>query len=149
MPQTYRNLPDPIYQPEFYRDVPLKRLIAWVIDAILITILTIIVVPLTAFTALFFLPILVFSLSFAYRVTLLANGSATLGMRMMAIGFRRHDGSRLDLQTAVLHTLLYQIFTTTVILQIVSIVLMLTDARGRGLPDMILGTVMINRAAGQ
>ena len=30
------RLPDPVHDVDFYRDVPVKRLIAWVIDALLI-----------------------------------------------------------------------------------------------------------------
>ena len=143
----YTGLPDPAYQPEFYADVAIKRFFAWVADAILIGLIVAALVPLTAFTALFFLPLLVLAVSFTYRSVLIANGSATLGMRLMAIELRRADGSRFDGTTAVMNTALYLMFMSMVITQIVSIVLMLTDTRARGLPDIILNTVAINRAA--
>mgnify|MGYP000170972395 CR=1 FL=1 len=90
-------LPDPHYQPEFYADVPLKRLIAWVIDTVLIILLVVVIVPFTAFTGLFFLPLLGFVVNFGYRVICLANGSATLGMRLTAIEFRTGDGAKFEM----------------------------------------------------
>ncbi|MFY9320584.1 MAG: RDD family protein, partial [Lentibacter algarum] len=50
------DLPDPHYQPEFYADVPLKRLISWAIDTVIIVLLVVLILPFTAFTGLFFLP---------------------------------------------------------------------------------------------
>ena len=43
----YATLPDPDHQAEFYADVPTKRALAWCVDAILIAIVTVIVVPFT------------------------------------------------------------------------------------------------------
>ncbi len=57
-------LPDPDLQAEFYADVPLKRALAWIVDMILIALLTTVIVPFTAFTALFFLPVLFLMVSF-------------------------------------------------------------------------------------
>ncbi len=147
MTDIYQNLPDPQYQPEFYADIPVKRLLAWVIDSILIGVLSLIVVLFTGFIAAFFLPLTILVISMAYRVVSLANRSATPGMRVLAIELRKNDGSTFDLTTATLHTGLYLFFTSIFIGQVVSIVLMLTDARARGLPDIILGTVALNRAA--
>ena len=90
------DLPDPHYQPEFYADVPLKRLISWAIDTVIIVLLVVLILPFTAFTGLFFLPLLAFLVNFAYRVICLANGSATLGMRLTAIEFRTRDGARFE-----------------------------------------------------
>lgn len=77
----------------------------------------------------------------------LANGSATLGMRLMSIEIRRHDGQRLDLGTAVMHTLGYTLSMSFVLPQIASIILMMTGDRGQGLTDLVLGTAAINRSA--
>ena len=33
------HIPDPVTQPEFYDDVPTKRAIAWMIDAVLVLLL--------------------------------------------------------------------------------------------------------------
>ncbi len=140
-------LPDPHYQPEFYADVPMKRLIAWVIDTVLIVLIVILIVPFTAFTGLFFLPLLTFFVSFAYRVVTLSNGAATLGMRFTAIEFRNAHGARINSSEAFLHTLGYTLSFAIPIVQFGSIILMSTSERGQGLTDMALGTVALNRRA--
>ena len=141
-------LPDPVLQPEFYADIPMKRLVAFVVDMIVTLGLVLMVLPFTAFTGLFFLPLLFAVIGFAYRVVTLANGSATLGMRLMAIEFRDSDGRRLDLNTAVLHTLGFTLSWSVLVAQVASVVLMLTGARRQGLTDLVLGTVALNRRAG-
>ncbi len=141
------SLPDPTYQAEFYADVAIKRALAWVVDAIVIAVMTLLILPLTAFTGLFFLPLLVLTVSFVYRTFTLAGRSATWGMRLFAIEFRTHRGQRFDLPTAALHTLGYTVTISTLLPQIVSAALMLTGARGQGLTDLVLGSVAINRAA--
>lgn len=141
-------LPDPHSQPEFYADVPLKRLLAWIIDSLLILVITLLIVPFTAFTALLFLPLLGMAVSFAYRVITIANGSATPGMRLLAIELRNRDGSRLDTSTAFAHTLGYSLSFVAMPLQVLSMILMASTERGQGLTDMVLGTVALNRRAG-
>jgi uncharacterized RDD family membrane protein YckC len=143
----YTTLPDPEYQAEFYADVPVKRALAWGVDAILIALITAVVVPFTFFLGLFFLPVLYLSISFLYRTVGLARHSATPGMRLMAIEFRDRTGARFDLGTAFLHTLGYTLTIGTLLPQLLSIGLMLTTARGQGLTDMVLGTVAINKPA--
>mmetsp|Transcript_23844 Transcript_23844/g.43151 ORF Transcript_23844/g.43151 Transcript_23844/m.43151 type:complete len:145 (+) Transcript_23844:852-1286(+) len=141
------NIADPASQPQFYRDVASKRLIAWFIDSAIIALITILIVPFTAFVALFFILALGAVVSFAYRTITLATGSATLGMRLMAIEFRDASGARLDLGQAFLHTLGYTVSWAVSPLQLVSMVMMATTERGQGLTDMVMGTVALNRRA--
>ncbi|MDG1289210.1 MAG: RDD family protein [Lentibacter sp.] len=141
------DLPDPHYQPEFYADVPLKRLISWAIDTVIIVLLVVLILPFTAFTGLFFLPLLAFLVNFAYRVICLANGSATLGMRLTAIEFRTRDGARFDVSDALLHTLGYTLSWMFPIAQFVSVIFMASQERGQGLTDMALSSVALNRRA--
>jgi uncharacterized RDD family membrane protein YckC len=143
----YTTLPDPDRQAEFYADVPIKRALAWVVDAIVIAIITMIVVPFTLFLSLFFLPALYLTISFLYRTISLARHSATPGMRLMAIEFRDRTGAKFDLGTAFLHTLGYTLTISTLLPQLLSMGLMLTTARGQGLSDLVLGTVAINKPA--
>jgi uncharacterized RDD family membrane protein YckC len=143
----YTTLPDPDHQAEFYADVPIKRALAWVVDAILIAIVTMVVVPFTLFLSLFFLPALYLTISFLYRTISLARHSATPGMRLMAIEFRDRTGAKFDLGTAFLHTLGYTLTISTLLPQLLSMGLMLTTARGQGLSDLVLGTVAINKPA--
>ena len=137
--------PDPDLHPEFYEAVPSKRLFAWVIDMVAITGMALLIVPFTAFTGLFFFPLLYLLVSFCYRVVTLARGSATWGMRFMSIELRTRDDAPFDLQTAVLHTLGFSLSFGVFIVQIASMVLMLTTERRQGLTDLVLGTVALNR----
>jgi len=140
-------LPDPETQPEFYADVPTKRLVAFVADTVVIVLLSLLVVPFTAFSGLFFFPFLMVVIGFAYRVVTIARGSATWGMRLVAIELRAADGRRFDLGLAFAHTLGLTISFALPLLQVASIVLMLTRPRGEGLSDLVLGTVALNRRA--
>lgn len=141
------HLPDPETQPDFYDGVPAKRLLAWVIDTVLIALLVMIAVPFTAFTGLFFLPALFLLLGFAYRFVTIASGSATWGMRVLGIEFRDQTGARLESSTAFLHTLGYTVSVSIPILQLASIVMMLISPIGQGLTDSLLGTTALRRRA--
>jgi uncharacterized RDD family membrane protein YckC len=141
------GLPDPVTQAEFYADVPTKRLLAWIVDTVLIVALTALVVLFTAFTALFFLPLAFLAVGFLYRWVTIANRSATPGMRLLAIELRAGDGGRLDPMLAGLHTLGYSLSMAIFPLQLVSIALMLMTDRKQGLTDHVLGTAAVNRAA--
>ncbi len=147
MPPVLTPAPDPFAQPEFYSGVPLKRLIAWGIDAAIILALAVPIVVFTAFIALFFLPFLFLVLGFFYRAITLARGRATWGMRVMSLELVALDGRPVDGAVATLHTLGYTVSVSLPILQAVSVVMMLLDSHGRGLTDMVLGTTIINRAA--
>ena len=140
-------LPDPEMQAEFYADVPMKRLVAWLADTVLIVLISLLIVPFTAFTGLFFFPLLMLMVGFVYRVITITNRSATWGMRLMAIEFRAGNGERFGLGLAVMHTLGLSVSFAMPLLQLISVVLMLTTARKQGLTDHVLGTVAVNRAA--
>lgn len=140
------GLPDPDTQGDFYASVPVKRFFAWIVDSILILAISLIAVPFTAFTAIFFFAFLVLAVSFVYRFLTLSQGSATLGMRLMAIEFRNRYGERLDSSTAFWHTAMYIGMTAVFIVKIISVVCILVTPRAQGLHDMVLGTAAINRS---
>lgn len=140
-------LPDPDRHAEFYADVPVKRLFAWIVDTVLIGCLVALFVLFSALTLAFVLPLLILAVSFVYRYISLARGSATPGMRLMAIEFLDSDGRALRPATAFFHTVGYLLSMSFVLPQIASVVLMLTTARKQGLTDLVLGTVVVNRAA--
>ena len=137
-------LPLPETQPEFYEDVNPKRLMAWIIDVLLISAVTAVLTVFSLFTALFFLPFLYAAVGFLYRWIGLSRHSATLGMRVMSVEFRKSDGEDFDGGTAFLHTLGYYVSVAIFPAQLVSIVLMLMSERKQGLTDMVLGTVLLN-----
>ncbi|WP_246831325.1 RDD family protein [Pseudotabrizicola formosa] len=136
--------PDPERHAAFYEGVLPKRFLAWVLDLVLIGLVTALIVPFTAFTALFFLPALFLVVGFVYRWFTLSGRSATWGMRLMNIEFLDRNGQRFDGATALLHTLGYTLSMAFVMPQILSVVLMLTSSRGQGLSDLVLGSVAIN-----
>lgn len=140
-------LPDPEYQADFYTGVPFKRGMAWIVDTVLTVILTALIVPFTAFTALFFLPFLYLVVNLFYRWISLSRSSATPGMRLAAIEFRRADGRMFDVGTAFMHTLGYSVSVAFVLPQLLSIAMMLLGPRGQGLTDTVLGTVAMNKSA--
>ena len=140
-------LPDPEYDSEFYRDVPTKRLIAWFIDVAAIAAITMILTVFGLFLPLLILPLFFAVVSFFYRWMTLSSGSATWGMRLMALEMRRGDGSRFDSATALLHTIGYVVSVVTFPLQLISIVLILMSDRHQSLTDHILGTAALNRQA--
>ncbi|NOD46556.1 MULTISPECIES: RDD family protein [unclassified Ruegeria] len=141
------HLPNPDTQPEFYSSVATKRFVAWLFDIAFISLLCIVPVFLTFGAGLFFLPLIYAVISFAYRVITISNGSATLGMRFMGIELRDAFGERMDMGKAIAHTAGYFVSMAFFVVQIISIIMMLTSARGQGLTDSFLGTVMINQRA--
>ncbi|WP_085309127.1 RDD family protein [Planktotalea arctica] len=145
MTQSNYNHPDPFRAPQFYASVPTKRLIAWIIDTAITLLLTVLVIPFTAFAGLFFFPLLALVIGFGYRCVTISASSATWGMRIMAIELRDARGERFDFPQAVMHTLGYSLSMAFVLVQIASIIMMLGTARAQSLTDLALGSVMINR----
>lgn len=139
------RLPDPYDNPRLYEGVPLKRLLAWIIDTVLVVLICVLILPLTAFTGVFFFPFLVMVISFGYRVILLANGSATLGMRFLSIEMRDGQDQPFDFRLALLHTLGFTFCFSIFLVQVVSIIFMASSERGQGLSDMVLNTTALNR----
>lgn len=140
------GLPDPQFNPDFYRDVTSKRFFAWIIDVIIISILTVVLSTITI-VGLFFIPLIFVVVDFFYRALTISSGSATLGMRMMSIELRTYDGERLTSGLAAMHTLLYMASFGIFLAQLASVFFMITSPRGQGLVDRLLGVVAINRAA--
>jgi uncharacterized RDD family membrane protein YckC len=145
------GLPDPEHDRQFYERVPLRRFIAWCID---VTIVLLVGVPLALIFGLVTLglgfglfPLVVAAVGFVYRTATLAGASATWGMWFTGIEFRRGDGTRFDPMTAFLHTTLYMICMSVVVLQAISCVTILGSRYRQSLGDMLLGTTAINRPA--
>ncbi|MFW8592727.1 RDD family protein [Cribrihabitans neustonicus] len=141
------GLPDPLERPEAYSGVVAKRLFAWIADSIVILCLSAVAVVLTAFTGLLIWPMLYLAVGLAYRTLTIASGSATWGMRLAGIELRTAAGTPLNAGEAALHTAGYSLSMAFAPLQVISVVLMLTGARGQGLSDLALGTAMLNRRA--
>ena len=137
------DLPDPVEHAAYYYDVNLKRLIAWFIDAVAIRFL---ISLLTLGIGFFFFAGLWLIVGFFYRFLGLAIYSSTMGMRMTGIEFLKQHGQPFDGLNTLLHTAGTMIAYATS-LHIVSVILMLITSRKQGLVDLILATVVVNRAA--
>ncbi|MEM9319099.1 MAG: RDD family protein [Pseudomonadota bacterium] len=143
---TYENrLPDPETQTEFYHGVAFKRLLAWCVDTVLTLLATFLVGLFTFGLGWLFFPVFFFVINAIYRWVSLSSGSATLGMRLMAIEIRNAQGARLDSNEAALHTLGFLICSAFALPQLISAAMMAFGTRGQGLHDLFLGTTAINR----
>lgn len=145
------GLPDPDRDAQFYEGVPLRRFAAWLVDLAIVLVAG---VPLAVLFGLLTLgfgfalfPAIVGGTAFLYRVLTLAGGSATWGMRFTGLEFRRHDGTRLDLLFALLHTAITAVCFGVFVLQLVSCGTILWTRYRQSLADIVLGTTAINRPA--
>lgn len=145
------GLPDPDLDAQFYEGVPTRRFVAWLVD---LAIVLVIGVPialafglLTLGFGLFLFPVIVGGIGFLYRTLTIAGASSTWGMRFTGLEFRRHDGSRLDLLFALLHTGVTAVCMGVFVLQLVSCGTIVWTRYRQSLADIILGTTAINRPA--
>lgn len=144
-PPPFSGLPDPQLDPQFYDGVPFKRLLAWLIDTVIVIGLSI-GVGLLSFGILYFVFFsLMFLIGFIYRALTIAFGSATWGMRFAGIELRNARGQRFSGSEALLHTFLFHLLNMIPIGLIISAVMMLMGERGQGLHDYVMGSTAINR----
>ncbi len=141
------TLPNPELQPEFYRDVPLKRVLAWGVDMIVTLALTLVGLVLTLFISAFFFPVLFATVSIGYRTVMLARYGATLGMMLTALKWRHVDGRAPDAMMALGYSAMHAGMWTVFPLQIASMVMILISPYRQGLHDFMLGTTMLHRVA--
>jgi uncharacterized RDD family membrane protein YckC len=139
-PARTRTLP----ASRLYDGVPLRRGLAWLIDMVIIGVLSALILPFTAFTGIFFFPFLMLVVGFLYRWGSIAAASATWGMAVTGIRLRDSHAQDLGAGLAFAHTLGYSLSVAIAPLQLISVVLMLVTARGQGLTDLLLGTEAVN-----
>ena len=139
------GLPDPEMDNQFYDKVPSRRLVAWVFDGIITFGVTFLIGVFTVGLGFFIFPFVWLVVGLIYRTITIASKSSTWGMRMVGIEFRDKDGQKFSTNMALAHTLIFTVGTGFFLVQIVSIVLILTSRYGQSVQDMILGTTAINR----
>jgi uncharacterized RDD family membrane protein YckC len=144
-------LPHPVHDAQFYAGVGARRVVAFLVDAAAIALISGVLTLVFGVATLGFgfamaLPILL-AVSFLYRYAALARWSATPGMALCGIELRRGDGARLGEVEAALHTAVYLGCFYTVAPQMLSIAMMAVSPMGRGLPDLVANATMINRPA--
>ncbi len=97
MNDTFDALPDPHTQPAFYEGVGVKRLLAWVVDTVLIGGIAVVIASIPLFLLWFVFPLVFLVVSVIYRIGSIKAFSATPGMRVFNIELRNHQGQRLEL----------------------------------------------------
>jgi uncharacterized RDD family membrane protein YckC len=147
---------DPATSPELFEGVLSRRVVAFVIDLIVITLplvaaaMFIFVFGLITFGlgwALFWLlsPASVVWALFYYGMTLGSPASATLGMRMMELEMRTWYGAPCYFVLGAVHAIVYWVSVS--VLTPLILVVGFFNPRKRLLHDMVVGTVVINNAA--
>lgn len=146
------GVPDPHRDPQFYAGVPLRRLVAFAIDAVIILFLiacAVFVLGALTLGALFLagplLALLFGATGFVYRWVMLTQRSATVGMMFTGLEVRDHRGDRMRQATAFLHTAGFYATLFFLPLLFIGWFLMFSSPYRRAMHDMILGTVVINR----
>lgn len=149
-----QTAPDPVLDSQFYDGVPTRRFVAFCIDVVVVFAIWLVVLVLglvlTVVTLGLGAPLAALAASvtdFLYRWFLLAEGSATIGMRLTGIELRDAAGRRLDPVTAFLHVAGFYISLVFLPLLVIGWILMAASPHRRLLHDTVLGTVAINRPA--
>jgi len=141
---------DPVTQPQLFQGVIGKRVVAFIVDAIIILVLTVIAYVVVALLGVVTLGLawLLFGLVFpavglGYNaLTIGGPNSATIGQRMMGLEMRMWFGGKVSPLVAAFHALLFW-FSLVVFCPI--LLWALFDPRKRCLHDILAGVVLINR----
>jgi len=147
---------DPASQPEYFEGVLSRRVVAFLVDMVILTVvMTAIVVFIAIFGLvtlgigwlLFFLvgPIFVVLAIVYFGTTLASPASATLGMRAMNLEMRLWYGAPMYFLLGAVHMIVFWI-TVSVFTPLVLLV-GLFNGRKRLLHDFVCGTVMVNNEA--
>lgn len=141
---------DPDTQPELFEGVLSKRLVAFLVDAVLIVALMIpaaLVVFVLGVVTLgigwLLFPVLFLLVALGYvGLTLGGPASATPGMRMTGVEMRTWSGAPMFALLAIIHALLFW-FSVSLLTPLVLLVALFTSRR-QLLHDLLLGTVVVN-----
>jgi uncharacterized RDD family membrane protein YckC len=144
---------DPVAQPDLFEGVLSKRIIAFIIDAVLIVALMIpaglillILGVITFGLAWLLFPALFAIVALGYMaLTLGGPASASLGMRATGIEFRAWNGRRMFPLLAVMHALIFW-FSVGILTPLILLVGLFT-ARKQLLHDLLVGVVALNADA--
>ena len=138
----------PVFGIERFEGVLSRRILAFILDCILIAVLTIPFLVFSLFLAVLTFGLVVIPISGVltfFYFTLFTGGakSATLGMRLMGIELRDSRGGRPDLLQAGIRTLVFM--ATNAILPVIICAVALFDLRRRTIHDMLTSTVVVRR----
>lgn len=143
---------DPAAEPELFEAVLGRRIGAFIVDLIIVVMITIATYVLLAFAGLltFGLAWLLFGIAFPAvalgysALTMGSANSATIGMRLMQLEIRMWYGERLHALIGPFHTLVFY-FSVSILTPLVLLVPLFNE-RKRCLHDYLCGTVVINSA---
>ncbi|MBF0094696.1 MAG: RDD family protein [Alphaproteobacteria bacterium] len=143
--------PDPLVQPEFFEGVILKRVLAYMVDAVLSGLLLaaayvamLVAGLLTLGLAMPFLPLVAVFIPLAYLVLPIASRhQATPGMRLFGIRVETFQGPRPTLFQAFLRTALF--FVILAATGSLALLVVPFNARRLALHDLLSGTMVLNR----
>lgn len=149
----YRDAYDPRLHPELFASVRTRRVLAFLIDVVLILLFTG-----AAGLLVFVLGVLTLGLGWLlfallwpgvailyYLFAFAGSGSATPGMRAMGLELRLWYGARTYALLGTMHAVLFYV-SVTVLTPLVLLVSLFSD-RGRLLHDIVLGTVVVDSRA--
>lgn len=147
---------DPVTQPEYFEGVLARRVVAFILDAIIITIPVLLtamfiflfgIVTLGLGWLLFWLlsPATVIWILVYYGMTLGSPASATLGMRVMDLQMRTWYGAPAYFVLGAVHAVVFWV-TVSALTPFILLVCFF-NSRRRLLHDFLLGTVVVNNPA--
>src|ERR1044072_2769586 len=147
---------DPATQPELFEGVLARRVVAFLIDVVIISVplilLALFLAVFTVFTLglgafIFFLygPIATIWALVYYRLTFGSAKSATIGVRMVDLDMRTWYGAPCYFVLGAVHAIGYWL-SVTFLTPFILLVALFNDRR-RLLHDMLVGTIVINNAA--
>jgi uncharacterized RDD family membrane protein YckC len=143
---------EPLTDPRMFEGVRTRRILAFLIDAVVIALLTVVASIAVAVLGVLTLglgwllfPLLWPGVALLYcAFTMGGPRSATLGMRAQGLEARFLDGSRFNPGIAAIHSILFYI-SVGVLTPFILLVSLFTD-RKRLLHDLVLGSVVVRRA---
>jgi uncharacterized RDD family membrane protein YckC len=151
--QSFADQPhafDPVTQPQLFDGLIRKRCVAFIVDAIIILVLTVVAYLVVALLGIITLGLawlllgLVFpAVGLGYNaLTIGGPNSATIGQRMMGLEVRMWFGGKVSPLIAAFHALLFW-FSLVVFCPI--LLWAFFDTRKRCLHDILAGVVVVNR----
>ena len=147
---SHRFVYDPVTQPELFDGILSKRIVAFVIDAVLIVLLMVpaalmilVLGLITLGIAWLLFPALFAIVALGYcALTLGGRGSATPGMRVVGVEMRTWNGQRMFPLLAVMHALIFW-FSCGILTPLILLVGLFTPRR-QLVHDLLLGVVALN-----
>lgn len=136
------SLHDPLLHPELYEGVALRRMFAFIVDMILVTVVVIAAfIPLGVITALIAIPATVIVGVIYDVLTISGPAGATPGMRLMGVRVITWSGGRPDnIQTLLMSALFWTIHGITGWLAAIVVFL---NPRWRAAHDFLSSTVVV------